>query len=47
MKTVDFFERIAAYDMKDGTSSQQIELIKVSEYLRFMTLIQGHLHMKI
>ena len=32
VKTVDFSESIAACDVKDGTCSKLIELMKVSEY---------------
>ena len=32
MKTVDFSETIAASDLKVGSSSHLIELMKVSEY---------------
>ena len=32
MKTEDFSESIAAYDLKDGTCRQLIELMKISEY---------------
>ena len=45
MKTVDFSETIAACDLKSGRRRQLIELMKVCEY--FLTLAQGHLHMKI
>ena len=40
MKTLDFSETIAACDLK------LIEFIKICEY-HFLTLIQGHLHMKL
>ena len=32
MKTVDFSETIAAFDLKIGRWSQLIELIKICEY---------------
>ena len=49
MKTVDFSESIASYDLKDGTCRQLIELMKVSieGQGHFLTLTQGHLHLKI
>ena len=49
MKTVDFPESIAACDLKDGTCRQLIEIMKVSIEGQgyFMTLAQGHLHLKI
>ena len=50
MKTMDFSETIAACDFKVGRCRQLIEFMKVCEYSRsrsFVTLAQGHLHMKI
>ena len=50
MKTVDFSESVAAYDLKDGTFIQLIELMKVMSFEgqgHFLTLAQGHLHLKI
>ena len=49
MKTVDFSESTAACDLKDGTCRQLIELMKVSieGQGHFLTLAQGHLHLKI
>ena len=49
MKTMDFSETIAASDLKIGRSRQLIEFMKVCEYSRsghFLTLAQGHLHLK-
>ena len=34
MKIVDFSETIAAFDLKDGTYRQLIELMKTCEYSR-------------
>ena len=48
MKTVDFLETIAAYDLKSGR--QLIELTKVwciEGQGHFLTFAQCHLHMKI
>ena len=49
MKTVDFSESIAVRDLKDGTCRQLIELMKISieGQGHFLTLAQGHLHLKI
>ena len=50
MKTVDFSETVAAYDLKVGRCKQIVEFMKVCEVRRsrsFLTLTQGHLHMKI
>ena len=49
MKTVDFSESITACDLKDGTCTQLIELMKVSieGQGHFLTLAGGHLHLKI
>ena len=51
MKTVDFLETIAACDLKIGRCRQLIELIKAYMSIEgqghFLTLAQGHLHMKI
>ena len=46
MKTMDFSETIAACNLKAGRCRQLSELMKVYEYC-FLTLAQGHLHMKI
>ena len=49
MKTVDFTETIAACDLKVGRYRQLIELMKVVSIegqCHFLTLTQGHLHMK-
>ena len=49
MKTMDFSENIAAGDLKTGNGRQRIELMKVcnENQCHFLTLAQGHLHMKI
>ena len=48
MKTVDFFETIAACDLKVGRCRQLIELIKVqSRQGHILTFAQGQLHLKI
>ena len=51
MKTVDFSETIAAFDLKVGRCIQLIKFMKVCEYSRsglfYFTLAQGHLQMKI
>ena len=50
MKTVDFSESIADCDLKVGRCRQLIEFMKECEYSRsrsFLTLAQGHFHMKI
>ena len=50
VKTVDFSETIAARGLKVGRCRQLSELIKVCEYSRsfsILTLVQGHLYMKI
>ena len=49
MKTVDFSESIATWDLKDGTYRQLIELMKVSIVGQghFVNLAQGYLHLKI
>ena len=38
MKTMDFSETIAASDLKISRSRQLIEFMKVSNYLRSMTI---------
>ena len=50
MKTVDFAETIAACDLKVGRCRQLTDFMKLYEHSRsgsFLTLAQGHLHMKI
>ena len=50
MKTVDFSETIKACDLKVGKCRQLIEFMTVGEFEgqgHFLTLAQGHLHMKI
>ena len=50
MKTVDFSESIVALDLKDGTCTHLIELMKkvsIEGQGHFFTLAQGHLHLKI
>ena len=44
MKTMDFSETFAAIDQKIGRSRQLIELMSIQGH--FLTLAQGHLHMK-
>ena len=50
-KTVDFSETIAPCDLKVGRYRQLIMFMKVCETVsiqgHFLTLAQGHLHMKI
>ena len=51
MKTVDVSETITACDLKVGRCRKLIELMKMYEYIQvqghYLTLDQGHLHMKI
>ena len=41
LKTVDFLETIAAYDLKVGRCRQLIELMKVCEYCRSVISVLG------